>query len=108
MPYTNAYEYVTKFYSNKSVHHPSASQEARSGALDPPPVYDSIMKFILLTGKLTADVTSFPQQVVIALAHVVKYLSAFDVADALLETQFFTKFTERSHMLLNGNTLTNL
>ncbi len=50
----------------------------------------------------------FPNQVVIALAHVVKYLSTFDVADALLETKFFMKFTERTHMLLNGNTLTNL
>ena len=61
-----------------------------------------------ITGKLVADVTNFPHQVVIALAHVMKYLSAFDVADALLETKFFTKFTERTHMLLNGNTLTNL
>ena len=51
---------------------------------------------------------SFPKDVVVALAHLVKYLSAFDVADALLETQFFSRFTERTHMLLNGNTLTNL
>ena len=55
-----------------------------------------------------ANITHFPKQVVIALAHAVKYLSAFDVADALVETQFFKKFTERTHMLLNGNTLTNL
>ncbi len=61
-----------------------------------------------LLGELTAAVTSFPQQVVIALAHVMKYLATFNVADALLETRFFTKFTERTHMLLNGNTLTNL
>ena len=55
-----------------------------------------------------ANIANFPKQVVVALAHAVKYLSAFDVADALVATQFFTKFTERTHMLLNGNTLTNL
>lgn len=67
--------------------------------------YSSLAHFV---GELTAAVTSFPQQVVIALAHVMKYLATFNVADALLETRFFTKFTERTHMLLNGNTLTNL
>ena len=55
-----------------------------------------------------AAVSDFPKKVVIALAQAVKYLSAFEVADALLETRFFSKFTERTHMLLNGNTLTNL
>lgn len=55
-----------------------------------------------------AAVADFPKLVVLALAHVVKYLSDFDVEDALRETQFFAKFTERTHMLLNGNTLTNL
>lgn len=55
-----------------------------------------------------AAITSFPQQVVVALAHAVKYLSNFGLDDVLFETQFFNKFTERTHMLLNGNTLTNL
>ena len=55
-----------------------------------------------------AAIANFPKQVVIALAHAVNYLSDFAVADALLETRFFKKFTERTHMLLNGNTLTNL
>lgn len=62
----------------------------------------------LLVGKLMAAISDFPKCVVIALAHVVRYLSKFEVADALLETNFFSKFTERTHMLLNGNTLTNL
>ncbi|EKM55929.1 uncharacterized protein PHACADRAFT_96015 [Phanerochaete carnosa HHB-10118-sp] len=60
------------------------------------------------SGELTAAVTIFPKGVVVALAHLVKYLSGFDVADALLETRFFARFAERTHMLLNGNTLTNL
>jgi len=46
--------------------------------------------------------------VVIALAHAVKYLSAFGIADAFLETKFFTMFASKAHMLLAANTLTNL
>ena len=55
-----------------------------------------------------ATVADFPKLVILALAHIVKYLSDFGIEDSLKETQFFTKFTERTHMLLNGNTLTNL
>lgn len=60
------------------------------------------------TGKLLAEITAFPQRVVIALAHAIQYLSEFHIADALLETKFFTKFATRAHMLLAANTLTNL
>lgn len=55
-----------------------------------------------------AEVTDFPKPVVVALAQCIEYLSAFRVADALLATNFFGKFTTRAHMLLNANTLTNL
>jgi len=55
-----------------------------------------------------AEVTDFPKQVVVALAQCIEYLSAFRVADALLATNFFAKFTTRAHMLLNANTLINL
>lgn len=58
--------------------------------------------------KLVAAVAAFPNLVLLALAHSVKYLSNFNVEDALRETKFFAKFAERTHMLLNGNTLTNL
>ncbi len=55
-----------------------------------------------------AEVADFPKQVIVALAQSIEYLSAFRVADALLAANFFSKFTTRAHMLLNGNTLTNL
>lgn len=55
-----------------------------------------------------AAVTDFPKRVVVALAHAIKHLSTFGLADALLETEFFSKFTTREHMLLNANTLINL
>ena len=55
-----------------------------------------------------AAIVGFPQRVVIALAHAIKHLSDFSIADAFLGTNFFNKFTTKAHMLLNGNTLTNL
>jgi DNA mismatch repair protein MSH3 len=55
-----------------------------------------------------AAVADFPKQVIVVLAHAINYLSAFNIADAFLETKFFSKFTTRAHMLLNANTLTNL
>lgn len=62
----------------------------------------------LHVGQLIAQITDFPHGVVVALAHAVKYLSDFGIADALFETKFFTKFGSRVHMLLTANTLTNL
>lgn len=59
-------------------------------------------------GKLMAAVADLPKRVVVALAHAIKYLSAFGVADAFLETNFFMKFTTQAHMLLAANTLINL
>ncbi|KAI0637370.1 muts domain V-domain-containing protein [Trametes polyzona] len=59
-------------------------------------------------GHLMASIAEFSKLVVIALAQSLKYLTAFNVADALRETRFFARFTERTHMLLNANTLTNL
>ncbi|KAI0648249.1 muts domain V-domain-containing protein [Trametes meyenii] len=88
MSYTDAFALLTKFYTDK-VQHASASASFNRG-------------------DLMAAVTEFSKLVVIALAHSHKYLVSFNVADALRETQFFSRFTERTHMLLNANTLTNL
>ncbi|KAH7910649.1 muts domain V-domain-containing protein [Hygrophoropsis aurantiaca] len=87
MTYTDAFELVSDFYATNT----KANEiEADSNA------------------KPLAIVADFPQQVVVALAHAIKYLSAFSIADAFLGAKFFTKFTNKTHMLLNGNTLTNL
>ncbi|KAI0668532.1 muts domain V-domain-containing protein [Trametes maxima] len=88
MSYTDAFALLTKFYTDKA-QHTNASATFNKG-------------------DLMAAVTEFSKLVVIALAHSVKYLTSFNVADALRETQFFARFTERTHMLLNANTLTNL
>lgn len=44
-------------------------------------------------------ITDFPHTVIIALAHAIKYLSAFDVADVLREINFFARFAGRAHMV---------
>lgn len=108
MAYTDAFNSVTRFYNDENqAENFRASQSFKSGK-QIFPRSSSSTNTLSSEGKLTAEIASFPKDVVIALAHLVKYLSTFDVADALLETQFFSRFTERTHMLLNGNTLTNL
>ncbi|KAI0747682.1 muts domain V-domain-containing protein [Daedaleopsis nitida] len=86
MAYTEAFALLSKFYTEK---YPNASESFNKG-------------------DLMAAVTDFSKLVVITLAQALKYLTAFNIADALRETRFFAKFTERKHMLLNANTLNNL
>ncbi|KAH9926110.1 muts domain V-domain-containing protein [Fomitopsis serialis] len=88
LSYTEAFSYLTSFYTDKS-----KSGIASEG-------YNS--------GQLMATVSDFSKLAALALAYAAKYLAAFGVEDCLRETKFFSKFTERTHMLLNGNTLTNL
>ncbi|TFK72184.1 hypothetical protein BDN72DRAFT_836577 [Pluteus cervinus] len=88
LEYDDAFSLVSDFYTDKK-RAAAASESFKSG-------------------KLMAAITDFPKRVVIALAHAIKYLSAFNIADAFLETDFFTKFSTRAHMLLAANTLTNL
>ncbi|KAG9018923.1 Mismatch repair protein msh3 [Tulasnella sp. 427] len=59
-------------------------------------------------GDVMATLVDFPKQVIVALAHAIQYLVNFKVADAFLEATFFSTFASRTHMLLNGTTLTNL
>ncbi|KAI0781314.1 muts domain V-domain-containing protein [Trametes elegans] len=88
MPYTDAFALLSSFYADKA-DYANASQSFNKG-------------------DLMAAIAEFSKLVVTALAQSLKYLTAFNVADALCETRFFAKFTERTHMLLNANTLTNL
>ncbi|KAF8557342.1 hypothetical protein OG21DRAFT_1505567 [Imleria badia] len=86
MEFSVAFDFVTEFYSDKT--------KTNSNNLS----MDGILGVI----------ASLPQQVVVALAHTIHYLSSFRIADAFLGARFFTKFTNRTHMLLNATTLANL
>ena len=59
-------------------------------------------------GMLLAAISNLPHRVSIALAHAIRHLDKFGLADIFTQTEFFTKFTARQHMLLNSNTLSNL
>ncbi|KAF8309367.1 hypothetical protein DL93DRAFT_2100103 [Clavulina sp. PMI_390] len=87
MNYTDAFDYITEFYNE---------QRATSSSQDD------------ATSRGIAEVVGLPRTVVIALAHTIRHLKAFGLTDAFGDASAFTKFTERSHMLLNGNTLSNL
>jgi DNA mismatch repair protein MSH3 len=63
---------------------------------------------IHFAGKLMATIVDLPKTAVIALTHTIKYLTEFDLGDVFVQTSMFTKFTTEAHMLLNGNTLSNL
>ncbi|THH08198.1 hypothetical protein EW145_g2862 [Phellinidium pouzarii] len=85
--YTEAFQKLKIFYAQKNTK--KASENFKSG-------------------KLLAAISDLPRNVSIVLAHSVDYLSSFGLADILTQTQFFAKFTQRQHMLLNANTLSNL
>lgn len=60
------------------------------------------------TGTSMAVVVNLPRTVVVALAHTLQHLAVFGLTDSFMDASLFTKFTDRSHMLLNANTLINL
>ncbi|KAG8217898.1 muts domain V-domain-containing protein [Butyriboletus roseoflavus] len=86
MKFSVAFDFVTEFYSDRT----KANSEDLS--------MDGILGVI----------ASLPQQVVVSLAHTINYLSSFHIADAFLGARYFTKFANRTHMLLNASTLANL
>ncbi|THU92169.1 hypothetical protein K435DRAFT_672535 [Dendrothele bispora CBS 962.96] len=87
MSYTDAFAYLSRYYSSK------ASNKS---------------VLIVDSGKLMAVISGFPRRVVVALAHTIKHLSDYNLADILSTTEFFSRFTNRCHMVLTANTLSNL
>ena len=87
MKYADALERIKAFYARKQ-----AQQKSQ---------FD-------YSGKLFAAASQLPQKVTVALAYSVDYLLEYDLTDIFIETEFFGRFTDRQHMLLNANTLTNL
>lgn len=57
---------------------------------------------------LVGLLTEYPNQMIIALAHMVEHLSKFNISRIFRKQTRFKRFMERNHMLLNANTLANL
>ncbi|KAJ7940789.1 muts domain V-domain-containing protein [Mycena leptocephala] len=86
MPFSEAFEFVSRFYADRSRHDSEISNNS----------------------SLLAAITDFPKPVVVALACTIRYLSTFDIASTLSQATFFAKFTTKSTMLITKNTLANL
>lgn len=57
---------------------------------------------------LLEKVLTLPEDVTICLSSMIKHMSEFGLEYVFDLTKYFQPFSARSHMLLNGNTLTNL
>ncbi|KAL4779336.1 DNA mismatch repair protein msh3 [Aspergillus varians] len=57
---------------------------------------------------LLQKVLNLPDQVTICLSSMIKHMTEYGLEHVLQLTKYFQHFSSRSHMLLNGNTLTSL
>lgn len=80
-----AYSHVTQFYANKV----KDTSDARSSAL-----LDKVLKL--------------PEAVTICLSAMIKHLTEYGLEHIFDLTKYFTPFSTRSHMLINGTTLESL
>jgi DNA mismatch repair protein MSH3 len=61
-----------------------------------------------LASALLAKVLQLPDQVTVCLSSMIEHLSEYGLEHVFDLTKYFQSFSARSHMLLNGNTLTSL
>ncbi|ORZ15609.1 muts domain V-domain-containing protein [Absidia repens] len=58
--------------------------------------------------ELLSDILKLPDIVIKALAVTIRYLKEFGLEHAFQLTKYFTHFSSRGHMVINGNTMVNL
>ncbi|RDW94014.1 mismatch repair protein MSH3 [Aspergillus mulundensis] len=61
-----------------------------------------------VASNLLQKVLGLPDQVTICLSAMIKHMTEYGLEHVLQLTKYFQHFSSRSHMLLNGNTLTSL
>ncbi|KAL4990382.1 DNA mismatch repair protein msh3 [Aspergillus falconensis] len=61
-----------------------------------------------IASNLLQKVLGLPDQVTICLSAMIKHMTEYGLEHVLQLTKYFQHFSSRSHMLLNGNTLTSL
>ena len=88
-----AYSHITKFYADKMrVDEPEPSQVESS----------------LETGTLLDKVHKLSENATVCLSAMITHLTAYGLQHVFDLTKYFQSFSARSHMLLNGNTLSSL
>jgi hypothetical protein len=106
MDYSDAFEYLNSVLGVHRLDGPSASSQGPAGmSLIERPKSARCNRPI---GTFMATVVNLPRTVAIALAHTLKHLATFKLTDSFTDASVFSKFADRTHMLLNSNTLTNL
>ncbi|CAG8607559.1 5563_t:CDS:10, partial [Paraglomus occultum] len=94
LDYARAFSFVSEFYSNaKNCSNKEVADE--SG--------ESVVKETLFT-----DVMQFPRSITSCLASLISYLQKFSLDHVFRLTKYFTHFSARNQLLLNGNTISNL
>ncbi|KAM5451213.1 Mismatch repair protein msh3 [Microsporum audouinii] len=83
-----AHSHISSFYAGKMASTGTPEDERASGLLD--------------------QVLKLPDDVTICLSAMIKHLTEYGLEHVFDLTKYFQSFSARSHMLLNGNTLTNL
>ncbi|KAL4796681.1 DNA mismatch repair protein Msh3 [Aspergillus venezuelensis] len=61
-----------------------------------------------IASNLLQKVLQLPDQITICLSSMIKHMTEYGLEHVLQLTKYFQHFSSRSHMLLNGNTLTSL
>ena len=83
-----AYSFVSNFYAGRL---DRSEEEDKSESAD-----------------LLERVLKLPDQVTVCLSAMIKHLTAYGMENVFDLTKYFTPFSTRAHMLLNGNTLASL
>ena len=83
-----SYSHVTQFYADKMKTHQNSNNEREHNLLE--------------------KVLKLPEAVTICLSAMITHLTEYGLEHVFDLTKYFQSFSARSHMLLNGNTLTSL
>ncbi|KAI8351756.1 muts domain V-domain-containing protein [Choanephora cucurbitarum] len=73
--------------------------------------YNAALTFVsdfYATTAYLSHIVELPDNVIKALACLLRYLQEFNLSNILTSAKFFSHFVSQSHMLLSGNTLVNL
>jgi DNA mismatch repair protein MSH3 len=83
-----SYSHVARFYADKLKSHERANNEREQNLLE--------------------KVLKLPEEVTVCLSSMITHMTEYGLEHVFDLTKYFQSFSARSHMLLNGNTLTSL
>ncbi|EPQ29014.1 uncharacterized protein PFL1_03304 [Pseudozyma flocculosa PF-1] len=102
LEYNDAFQRVTRFYNGTG--EASSPEAASESALQGPSAFEDAPD----SGKLLSLAVSLPHLALVALASMIKHLEEFGLESICRLATNFQSFTNRTTMMLNGNTLANL